>query len=50
MLAIGWTPRAAGPVVRELVESPYTDCGYRSASATSSIGYPMPEPMWRTGW
>ena len=36
------------PVVRELVPSPYKDGGYRWATATTSIGYLMPEPTWRT--
>lgn len=36
------------PVVRELVESTYKDGGYRSPTATTSIGYLMPEPTWRT--
>lgn len=36
------------PVVRELVQAPHTDGGYRSATATTSIGYLMPEPTWRT--
>src|SRR4051794_41626834 len=36
------------PVVRELVQSPRKDGGYRSATATTSIGYLMPGPTWRT--
>ena len=36
------------PVVRELVGSPHADGGYRSVTATTSVGYLMPEPTWRT--
>lgn len=38
------------PVVKELTGSTYQDGGYRSATATTSIGYLMPEPTWRTWW
>jgi hypothetical protein len=36
------------PVVHELTGSTYKDGGYRSVTATTSIGYLMPDPTWRT--
>jgi hypothetical protein len=36
------------PVVRELVGRTHADGGYRSVTATTSIGCLMPEPTWRT--
>jgi hypothetical protein len=36
------------PVVKALTESTYKDGGYRSVTATTSLGYLMPEPTWRT--
>lgn len=35
------------PVVRKLTEETYKDAGYRSVTATTSMGYLMPERAWR---
>lgn len=35
------------PVVRKLTEATHKDGGYRSVTATTSIGYLMPERAWR---
>jgi hypothetical protein len=36
------------PVVKALTESTHKDGGYRSVTASTCLGYLMPEPTWRT--